>query len=274
MKRFPVGIQPWTIREELAKDYVGSLEKIAKIGYQGIELGLPPEGITIAEQKALLARLGLQVVGCHAGFNTLTLEVDVIADYLEEINGEKYVTVSMFFESKEDLLNKAKKMNEIGEQFRRRGITFLYHNHHWEFVKFEGEYALDILLCNTDPQLVQMELDTYWVRRGGEDPAAYLSKLKNRAPLLHIKDMEAGGKQNFAEAIEENLDLMKIISTLGDEHFAEVGEGILDFKEIARVAEAVGTKWLIVEQDKCRRDPFESLKISYDNLARMGLIES
>jgi len=273
MKKFPVGIQPYTIRNELAADYEGAITKVAEIGYKGIELGLPPEGITIGQQRALVDRLGLKVVGCHAGFNADGIDVEAISDYLEQINGEKYVTTSMFFESKADLFNKAKKMNEIGEQFRKRGITFLYHNHHWEFIKFEGEYALDILLRITDPELVQTELDTYWIRRGGEDPAAYLSKLRNRAPLLHLKDMGAGGKQLFEETGEGKLDFMSIVAKVGDEHFAEVGEGILDFRQIAGVAEEIGTKWLIVEQDVCRRDPFESLKISYDNLARLGIIE-
>ncbi|GGF97575.1 sugar phosphate isomerase/epimerase family protein [Paenibacillus abyssi] len=252
MKKFPVGVQPYTIRDAMAKNYVGAIERIAEIGYKGIELGLPPEGITITQQKALVDRLGLQVVGCHAGFNTLEFDVESIADYLEEINGGKYVAISMLFDSKEDLLEKAKKMNAIGEQFRKRGVTFLYHNHDWEFVKYDGEYALDILLRETDPELVQTELDTYWIKKGGEDPVAYLSKLKGRAPLLHIKDVEAGEEQ----------------------FFAEVGEGILDFKAIAKTAEDIGTEWLIVEQDQSRRDPFESLKISYDNLVKLGLIES
>jgi sugar phosphate isomerase/epimerase len=109
---------------------------------------------------------------------------------------------------------------------------------------------LDILLRETDPELVKMEMDTYWIKRGGEDPAAYLSKLQNRCPLLHIKDMEAGEEQ----------------------FFAEIGEGILDFTKISKAAEAIGTQWLVVEQDQSRRDPFESLAISYRNLHHLDLI--
>ncbi|CAM2863051.1 sugar phosphate isomerase/epimerase [Paenibacillus sediminis] len=250
MNKFPVAVQPYTVREALVKDYIGTLERIAQIGYQGIELGCPPEGMAISEQKAILDRLGLRVIGTHAGFDTLDFDPDLISDYLDEVNGGRYVAVSLRFNSKEDVLIKAEKMNVIGAKFRKRGVQFLYHNHNWEFVRYDGEYALDILLRETDPAFVQMELDTYWVKRGGEEPTEYLSKLKNRCPLLHIKDVEDGE----------------------DQFFAEIGEGILDFKAIARAAEEVGTKWLIVEQDQSRRDPFESLAISYRNLKEMGLI--
>jgi sugar phosphate isomerase/epimerase len=251
MKKFPIAVQPYTIREALSKDYAGALKRVAEIGFKGIEIGPPPEGMTIARQKDLLDTLGLQVVGCHAGFNTLDFDVNTIADYLEEVNGGKFVAISLRFDSRNDLLEKSKKMNQIGAQFKKRGITFLYHNHDWEFVKFNGEYALDILLRETDSELVQTELDTYWIKKGGEEPAAYLSKLKGRAPMLHIKDMEVGE----------------------DQFFAEIGEGIIDFAAIAKVAEEIGVQWMIVEQDQSRRDPFDSLQISYNNLVKLGFIQ-
>jgi sugar phosphate isomerase/epimerase len=250
MKQFPVAVQPYTIREALSQDYEGALEKVAAIGYKGIEIGRPPQGITVARQKTLLDRLGLKVVGTHAAFDTFDFDANAIADYLEEVEGGRFVAISLRFSSREDILEKAKKMNAAGEAFRKRGITFLYHNHEWEFEKFGGEYALDILLRETNPELVQTELDTYWIKKGGEDPAAYLRQLKGRAPMLHIKDVEKGEEQ----------------------FFAEIGEGVLDFKEIADVAEEIGVQWLVVEQDQSRRDPFESLRISYENLTKLGIM--
>ncbi|MCM3781839.1 sugar phosphate isomerase/epimerase [Neobacillus mesonae] len=251
MTTFPIAVQPYTVREQLSRDYVGTLEKIAAIGYQGIEIGRPPEGMSVAEQKALLDRLGLQVIGSHAGFDTFDFDPDYIADYLEEVNGEKYVGISLRFASRDEVLSKAAKLNEIGKRFQERGVQLLYHNHDWEFIQFDGELALDILLRETDPDLVKLELDTYWAKRGGVDPVQYLSKLSDRCPLLHIKDMEAGEEQ----------------------FFAEIGEGVLDFKSIANTASQVGTKWLVVEQDQSRRDPMESLEISFRNLKKLGLIE-
>lgn len=251
MKKFPIAFQPYTIRHRLTEDYAGSLEKVARMGYRGVELGMPPEGMTVAGQKALLDRLGLQVINTWGGFNSLEFDTEPLADYLDEVGGA-YVTVSLLFDgTMEDVLSKAQKMNRIGEKLRRRGKQFLYHNHDWEFKRIGGDYILDILLRETDPDYVKMELDTYWVKRGGEDPAAYIGKLRNRCPLLHIKDMEAGEEQ----------------------FFAEIGEGILDFADIAKAAEEAGTEWLVVEQDECRRDPFESLAISYRHLSEMDLIQ-
>ncbi|MBO9598769.1 MAG: sugar phosphate isomerase/epimerase [Cohnella sp.] len=249
-RRIPIGVQPYTVREALAEDYVGTLEKLAAIGYKGIELGRPPEGMSVGEQRTILERLGMQVIGTHAGFNTFDFDPDAIADYLEETGGERHVAISLMFDSLADVRDKAAKLDEIGERFHRRGVKFLYHNHDWEFERYEGVCVIDHLMRLTDPDFVQLELDTYWIRRGGEDPAAYLAKYAGRCPLLHIKDVGFGP----------------------DQPFAEIGEGTLDFKEIAAAAEAAGTLWLVVEQDVCRRDPFESLSISYRNLTGLGLV--
>ncbi|MCC3372478.1 sugar phosphate isomerase/epimerase [Cohnella sp. REN36] len=249
MHRFPIAVQPYTVREALSADYFGTLEKLAAIGYRGIELGPPPEGVSVAEQLRALDALGLQVVGAHASFNSFEVDLERLLDYLHQAGG-RYVTISLLFDSKEDALRKAARLNEFGEQCRAANLTFLYHNHDWEFRKYDDEYVLDLLMRETDPALVQLELDTYWVAKGGEDPAAYLAKWKGRCPLLHIKDMEPG---------EERF-------------FAEIGEGVLDFPAIAQIAAEAGTEWLVVEQDASRRDPFESLAISYRNLAGLDLI--
>jgi sugar phosphate isomerase/epimerase len=166
--------------------------------------------------------------------------------------GGKYIAHSHRFESREDVLDKARIFNQIGENCHKRGMQFLYHNHNWEFTRFDGEYAYDTLLEATDPALVKMELDTYWVKRGGEEPAEYLRRLHDRCPLLHVKDVEPGEEQ----------------------FFAEVGEGTLDWDAILREAEAAGTAWLVVEQDRCRRPPLESIAISLRNLQQMGVVKS
>ncbi|GLX71284.1 sugar phosphate isomerase/epimerase family protein [Paenibacillus glycanilyticus] len=250
MSKFSVAVQPYSVRDHLSKDYIGTLKQIAEIGYQGIELGPPPAGITIEEQKRFLDQIGLRTIGFHAGIEELASNPEGIADYLEAVDAEKYVALSYHFDSEEDLLVKAAKLNEIGNRLRKRGVQLLYHNHDWEFKTYNGVSQLDRLLQETDPDLVKLELDTYWVKRAGLDPVEYLSKLHGRCPLLHIKDMEAGESA----------------------FFAEIGEGILDFKAIARTAREVGTEWLVVEQDLSRRDPIESLAISYKNLKNLDLI--
>ncbi len=248
--KFPIALQPYSIREELNDDFFGSFARVAEIGYQGVEIGMPPEGVTVKEMKTRLADLGLQAISCHAGLEQLTNDLSTVTDFVNEMGG-KYIVLSHRFDTKKEVLESAQLFNNIGRAAKDDGIQFLYHNHDWEFIKFDGQYALDLLLQETDPDLVKMELDTYWVQKGGENPAEYLRKLKNRCPLLHVKDMEKGEEQ----------------------FFAEVGEGILDFQEIIQAAAEVGTEWLVVEQDLCRRPVFESIEISYRNLSNMGVIK-
>ena len=247
--KFPVALQAYTIRDELERDYFSTLAQVANIGYAGIKLGPPPPGITVAELKAFLNQHELQFVATHILMEQLDQDVSAQIDYAEEV-GTKYVVLSYRFDSRQAVLAAAERFNHIGATCHQRGLQFLYHNHNWEFTRFDGDYALDILLQTTDPELVKLELDTYWVKRGGEEPAEYLRKLHNRCPLLHIKDVEPGDEQ----------------------FFAEVGEGILDFPTIVQEAAAAGTQWLVVEQDRSRRSPLDSIAISYRNLQRMGII--
>lgn len=251
MQRFPVALQPYTIRDQLQADFLGALSTVASIGYTWLEIGPPPPGITLEQMKSHLDRLGLRVMGCHGGLEQLQQDLGSVTGFLNEFGG-KYVTLSYRFESKEDVLARAADFNDLGRQLRVQGLQFLYHNHDWEFVKFDGEYALDLLLAHTDPELVKLELDVYWVAKGGEDPASYLQKLQGRCPVLHMKDMEAGEEQ----------------------FFAEVGEGILNMPEILQVAGQVGVEWLVVEQDLSRRNPFDSIRISLQNLNNMNVVLS
>lgn len=249
--KFQIGLQPWTIRDELDQDYLGSLAKVSDIGYQGVEIGLLPDGMTMKQLKDGIASLNLTIISCHVGMEDLIERKEALLIYLQQL-AIPYVVLSYYkFESEAHVLQTAQKLNEIGQFFKQAGIQFLYHNHDMEFIKFNHEYALDILLRETDPGFVKMELDTYWVKKGGEDPVSYLKKLQDRCPLLHIKDM-APGEEQF---------------------FAEIGEGILDFRDIIKVAEQVGTEWLIVEQDECRRSPFDCITTSFNNLNDMGVIK-
>lgn len=247
--KFPIALQPYTIREELTKDFLGSFTKVAEIGYSAVEVGMPPAGITVAEMKAHFEQIKLNVISCHSSLAQLTDDLDTAINFMQQLGGS-YIVLSHRFDTKQEVLDTAKRFNEIGKKCKDRGIQFLYHNHDWEFVRFDGEYALDLLLRETDPEYVKLELDVYWVKKGGADPTSYLRKLHDRCPLLHVKDMEPGEEQ----------------------FFAEVGEGILDFDAILQAAAEVGTEWLIVEQDLCRTPVFECIATSYRNLVKMGVV--
>jgi sugar phosphate isomerase/epimerase len=130
------------------------------------------------------------------------------------------------------------------------GLTFSYHNHSFEFVRFGKRTGLDLLYEESDPRYLQAELDTYWIQHGGGDPADWVRKMKGRMPVVHLKDM---------------------VIVDGEPTMAEIGEGNLNWPAILAACAEAGVEWYAIEQDICRRDPFESLKISYDNLRQMGL---
>lgn len=249
MKKFPLAVQMFTLRDELERDYLGTFQRVVDIGYQGVELELPPPDVPIQQLKDHLARLGLKWVATHIEYDHLTSRLDYLLDAMNAAGCQNMILAYLEYHSPEEVASAVKLFNQVGAACQSRGIQFLYHNHNHEFEKINGRPVLDQLLEMTDPRLVKVELDTYWVQRAGVDPAAYLSRLAGRCPLLHVKDMEPGPEQ----------------------FFAEVGEGILDFASIFRTAESAGVEWLIVEQDEWRRPPLDCVTTSYQNLKRMGM---
>lgn len=250
MAKLPIGLQLYTLRELLAQDFIGTLEKVAELGYDGVEFA-GYGNLEASELKKVLDDLGLVAAGAHVPLDMLENELSAVIDYNLEI-GNKFVSCPWVAEdrrqSASDWKRIAESLNRIGEETKRNGIQLLYHNHAFEFEKFDGKYALDILFENTDPDLVQAELDVYWVYRGGEDPAEYIKKYANRVPVVHLKDVADDEEKSFAE----------------------VGEGILNLPSIFAAAESSGAQWYIVEQDICKRPPLESVKISINNLRQMG----
>ncbi|WP_100405223.1 sugar phosphate isomerase/epimerase family protein [Bacillus solitudinis] len=245
-----VGLQPFTIADELENDFLGSFVKVAQIGYQGVEVGYPLNNVSSSQLIEHFESLNLNIISCHVMLEHLTEEFEHVMEFMKEIKANYLVLSYHEFHSKKEVLETAEFFNEIGSKCNSQNIQFLYHHHAHEFIKFEEECGLDILIRKTNPSLVQFELDTYWIKKGGKNPIDYIKKLKNRCPLLHIKDMEAGP----------------------EEFFAEIGEGILGFDEIINAALNTGTEWFIVEQDKCRRNPMESIRISYNNLKKMEVL--
>jgi len=136
------------------------------------------------------------------------------------------------------------KLDAAGAVLRAAGQVLTYHNHANEFFRVAGKPLLETIYARTHPQNLQSEIDTYWVQAGGGNPVEWCTRLKNRLPLLHLKDYA--------------------VDATGKPHFAEIGYGNLDFKAIIAAAEASGCEWFIVEQDSCPGNPFDSLKKSFD----------
>ena len=246
---FITGLQFFTLREEIQTDFVGMLEKVAEIGYTGIEFGINKGGLSAAELKKHLERLGLTPIASLYGFDKLKEELEEQIEYNVEL-GSKYMGLGYAkYSSKEDYISMANWCNEIGEKCKKKGLQFYYHNHAHEFELYDGEYGLDILYKHCDSELVKTEIDTYWVQYAGVDPAKYIQKYAGRCPLVHLKDMENNEARDFAE----------------------IGNGILNFNNIITAAKESGAEYFIVEQDRCKRPPIESIDISYKNLKKLGL---
>ena len=251
MSKIPVAVQLYTLREETEKDFVGTLRKVAEIGYAGVEFA-GYGGLSAREMKALLDELGLKPAGAHAGIEALETDLSAVIDYQLAI-GNPYVGCPGLPEDRRkdaaSWKRTAAQLTAIGEECARQGLVFYYHNHAIEFECFDGETGFDILFGNSDPRFLKMQPDLYWLKKGGADPVATIDKYAGRIPLVHIKDMA-----NDAEG-----------------SFAEIGEGILDWPNIFAAAERAGVEWYIVEQDVCRRPPLESVALSLRNLKKMGI---
>jgi len=255
MKKNSSAAQLYTVREFL-KDYKGikkSLKKIANIGYEAVQLsGL--DSIDPCRLRDILNRNRLKACATHTSYNRLINDLESVVKEHKLWECDFVGLGSMpnrYKENKEGYKTFADEISELGKKLADNGLTFIYHNHNFEFAKFNGATGLEILINETDPDYVEFELDTYWIQAGGADPVEWIRKVEGRMSVVHFKDMKA------------TVDRRQIMT--------EVGEGNLNWKEIIKACKDVGVKWYAVEQDTCERDPFESLAISYNNLKNMGV---
>ena len=246
MPAIPVALQLYTVRDLTAVDFPGTVRQVAEIGYAGVEFA-GMGGMEAAALRDLLDETGLAPAGAHIALATLESDLDrVIADNLTL--GNRYIGVphlSDGLKNPQGFRHVAARMNAIGSFLADAGLTLYYHNHAFEFDVVDGERGIDILYQETDPELVVMEIDVYWVHYAGEDPAAMIRAHAGRFPLIHLKDMVGAGAERT---------------------YAEVGEGVIDFAPIRAASEAQGAEWYIVEQDACARPSLESVRISLDNI--------
>ena len=254
----PVGLQLYTLRNELARDLAGTLRKVADIGYEEVEI-FDFYGKNSVEMRKLLRDNGLSAPSAHYQTAQIRSSWDKQIEYAKAI-GLKYMVNAIIWpperKSLEDYKQLADMFNKAGEQCQKAGIQFAYHDHNFEFKVYDGVVAYDELLKRTDPALVQFEMDCFWVTRAGQDPVAYFEKYPGRFPLLHIKDLNKG----FPPTVDDNFN---------PGPFAPVGEGTIDWKRIFAAAPNGGMKHFFVEQDECDKPPLESIKISYHYLKKL-----
>lgn len=248
-----IGAQMYTVREftQTPADIARTMKKIKEIGYDAVQLSaLGP--MDPKELKRILDGEGLTVAATHTDYYRLRDETEKVIEE-HHILDCKYVAPGSMpaeYRNRDGYYRFAKEASEVARKLATGGLVFSYHNHSFELEKFDGRTGLDILYSESDPEVFTSEIDTYWIQHGGGDPAQWIRRLKGRAPLVHLKDM----------VIKDNKPI-----------FAEVGEGNLNWPPILEACKEAGVKWYLVEQDICQRDPFESLKISLENLRKMGL---
>ncbi|MEO6893064.1 MAG: sugar phosphate isomerase/epimerase [Ktedonobacteraceae bacterium] len=246
MNTTSVALELYTVRDETARDFAGTLRRVAEMGYPAVEFA-GYGGLTSKEMAALLAETGLRAVATHVGLAVLEQDLEAAISYCLEIGCSLLVIPWLAPELRNaaSIRSLAPRFNEMGRRCREHGVTFGYHNHDFEFQQSDGEYLLDILLKETDPALVTLELDVYWAAYAGVDPIAYLRRYAGRVPLVHLKDMSA------------------------DRTYTEVGDGLLDIAGICKAGQESGVQWYAVEHDQPRMPSLESARRSLENLRRM-----
>lgn len=266
MKKFPIALQVYSVREDLEKDFYGTLKKVKELGYEGVEFaGL--YGHTPAQIKAWCKELDLVALSAHVPFVDMMQNPDLLKDYAEI--GCRYVAIPYLTEEYrpgaakfEEVIAGAKT---LGSAAKALGMQLLYHNHDFEFVKVDGKYALDVLYGTVPAELLATELDTCWVNVGGEEPAAYVRKYSGRAPLVHLKDFVGSKAENMYALI--GIDNGGKTADAKAFEFRPVGYGVQDFFSILNAAEDAGADWVVVEQDmpSMGRTPLEcaALSINY-----------
>ena len=256
-----IGVQLYTVRDEMKADFDGTIAKVAQIGYKEVEFAGYFDR-TAQQVRAALDKNGLSAPSTHVQYDELDEKFPSVIEFSKAI-GLKYIVCPWIPEDlrkSPDIWQQAsEKFNKAGEQTKKAGMQFAYHNHWFEFLPVDGKLPYDQLLKDCDANLVKMELDLCWITVAGADPLKYFASNPGRFPLVHVKDIKkvppvtAAGGQNFGDSLKD---------------MTAVGSGIIDWKKIFAQSDKAGIKHYIVEHDK-PENPFESITTSYQYLNKL-----
>jgi sugar phosphate isomerase/epimerase len=260
-----VGLQLYTVRSEMPKDFAGTIAKVAQTGYKEVEFAGYFDH-TPKEVREIVDKNGLTAPSTHLGYDLIENKLPEMIEVAHVI-GHKYI-VCPWIDEKQRTADGWKRavelFNKAGETTEKAGIQFCYHNHSFEFSPVEGlggKGAYDYLLAETNPKYVKMEMDLCWISVAGKDPVEYFKKHPGRFPLVHVKDYvnDPNATSSYAGATG---------SVVFKGRLADVGKGQINWKRIFEHSETAGTKHYFVENDDAKK-PFEDIKISYDYLAAL-----
>ncbi|MBK0379887.1 sugar phosphate isomerase/epimerase family protein [Mucilaginibacter segetis] len=256
-----IGLQLYTVRDAMQADPIAALKRVAKIGFNSVEgatytgtqkfYGMEP-----AEFSKVLKDNGLIMPSSHYMLGEkLDAKGTISNDWQKAVDdaaavGLKYMVCAYLLDNERGPISHyrevAERLNKGGEICKKAGIQLCYHNHDFEFIKEDGKLPYEALLTHTDPDLVKMEMDIYWMYKAKQDPITMFNRYPGRFPLWHVKDMDNTPKQMFTE----------------------VGNGVIDFKKIFAHAGKAGMKYFFNEQDICPGDPFDSITQSYNYIKK------
>jgi len=262
-----MGIQLYTLRAELEKDFLETIKQVSKIGYKFVEGYSTGKGnffgYSAKDYNMILKDHGLKMPSLHTGTGRSTPEktgtllngFEKLADECKSI-GVEFIVCPYLDNSERSTIDNYKiatdLFNKSGRTCADRNLKFAYHNHAFEFDVLEGQVPYDVILSSSSSDLVKMELDLYWIAKAGLDPIDYFKKHPGRFPLWHVKDMDKSAEKTFTE----------------------VGNGTINFQRIFEQQKLAGLQYSYVEQDKCKGTPLTSIEISYKNLSKMRFEDS
>lgn len=250
-----VALQLYTLRDQTEKDFLGTIRKVADMGYKAVEFA-GYFNTPANELKALLDELGLQAPSAHVGLNfgePEKIEADLAKqiEYAKELGLQYIITPWAPLPENptiDDVNRLAGILEAAGKQVKEAGLIYGYHNHDFEFKLVDGKPVIDLLLEKVSPEYLQAEFDFGWVHMGGQNPVDYATRYAGRVPLAHFKDFGDGRSDT------------------------EVGKGVVDLKSVLDVAEQVGIEYIIVEQEQFENSSLESAKLSLEFFRENGYL--
>ena len=238
-----IGIQLFSVGEQMEKDPKGTLKALADMGYVGIETCGSFYGMEPCEFKAVCDEYGLKIISAHVWYPNLVEETEKTISLYKSLGTEYLAIASLWGDlayGKKDPKEGMANLNTVCPIFKENGLQVLYHNHDGEFEKDNGKYHLDYIFDGVDEGLIMPEIDTCWAAVGHGDVSDLLRRYDGRCPVIHLKDMYCRGAYGFENTKGERPEGCAV---------RPVGYGRLDIIDIIHTEEEIGTKWIIIEQD-------------------------
>jgi len=255
MADIPVALQLHTVRQEMTEDMAGTLKRVAEIGYAGVELVASKEAPPAGELRKMIGDCGLKLVSSHVGFTELRDDFEAAADHHHELGHTDLVLGAVPADHRktdQDWKDSVKLVEEIAHRCKAAGFRLSMHNHAFELEEtIDGVEAHHYIFSHIGPDLLNAQLDTYFIEEVGKDPAEYVRKFSGRVPLLHIKD----------KAKDDDPDEQ-----------TQIGHGVIDWDAVFAAAEESGVEWYIVEQKRESVPGLESARMSCDYLMSRGMV--